>query len=140
MTTEADPPNTAPRKVGTTVADRWTRRLATPFVPVSAFFLANYHRLGPPGSDGLTPTQVLLLLQVLSFKRSPAPPYPSVATLAKLLGLGERRVQQTIRELKGLDLLETSPGPRGCNRFHLEKLYAALEALMDADDAAKAAA
>lgn len=139
MTIEADPFR-APRKVGTTVADRWTTRLSTPFVPVSAFFLGNYHRLGPVGGGGLSATQVLFIVHVLSFKRSAAPPYPSVATLAKLLGLSERRVQQTIRELKALGLLETSPGPRGCNRFHLEKLYAALEAVMDTDEDAKEAA
>jgi predicted transcriptional regulator len=126
MNNQQDPP-----KVG--VHARWTPKLGRSFCPVSSYFLANYHRLGPEGSGGLTSTQAMLIIQVLDHQWREQAPHPSIETLAQRLGLSTRAVRQALAHLTNLGLLARARGPRGRNRFIFKGLYGALEKMMSED-------
>jgi DNA-binding transcriptional regulator YhcF (GntR family) len=138
-------PSTEPRKIarvsksiaGVGVAARWTPKLVQKaWPPISNYFLENYTRLPTPsqGQGCLNPTQALLLIQLVSFKRGAQHPYPSVRTLADRIGLSTRAVRTALGELEDRNLIRRTPRKKGStNAFDMSGLFAALEELMDQD-------
>jgi DNA-binding MarR family transcriptional regulator len=112
----------------------WTQKLGRKFTPISTFFLANLHRLGPPGGKGLTPTEAMVICQIFTFKWDGRAPKPALRTVATRLGLSVRTVRDTVKRLEELKLVERELSAEGgANRYHFQGLFARLEALMDAD-------
>ncbi len=114
----------------------WTKKLGTPFTPVSSYFLANYHRLPYP----ITPTEFLLIVHLLKHKWDEAMPYPAIATLAKRMMRSEQAVRAAARSLEQKRYLFRHMRRGRTNHFDLKHLFEAVEKLYDADQAAKAEA
>jgi DNA replication protein len=113
------------------VANRWTPRIAqVGWTPVSNYFLENYHRLN------LTHSEAMVVVHLLSFKWDDAAPFPSLATLAKRMGITPPSVRTHLRNLekKGCLMREIQVGTT--NRFHLQGLFTKLETLMTRDGVA----
>lgn len=112
----------------------WTPKLAKRFTAVSAYFLANLHRIGGPGSRGLTPSEAMVIIQLLSFKWDDRAPKPALRTIATRLGLSVRTVRDIVKRLEDLHLVQREHNSEGgCNRYHFDGLFAHLEQLMDSD-------
>jgi DNA-binding MarR family transcriptional regulator len=123
------------KDVDRSVAARWSPRLAQSFSPVPEYFLANYHRLRPrEDAQGLTSTEAMVIVQLMSFKWDSRAPFPTIGKIAKRMGLAERTIREAVRRLEQLGYLQREFSPHGGpNRYHVEGLVRALEALMDAD-------
>lgn len=134
QTSEQPPHATEDRSV----AARWSTRLATRFCPVPTYFLENYHRLRPgPNANGLSSTEAMVVIHLVSFKWSARAPFPTVGTIAERMGLHERSVRAAVRNLEQLGYLKREFSRHGGpNRYHFDGLIQALEALMDQDLAA----
>ena len=124
----------------TGVEARWPGRLSKAFSTVSSYFLANYHRLRPhPGARGLTSSEAMVVIQILDFKWSEAAPFPTLKTIATRMGISQRQVRSIVKQLEELEYLErVQVSDWSSNRFYFEGLYAALEKLMDEDNAKEA--
>lgn len=106
------------------VQQRWTPALAKHgFTPVASVFLSNYSKLTPP----LTVVEAMLVIHLMSFKWSHRAPWPSLTTLAKLLGCSDRYVRKLCSSLEGVGYLKRSRNGRRTNEFDLSGLFAALE-------------
>ena len=120
------------------VAARWTPALMKRWVPVSSYFLANYHRL-PLGQQptGLTSSEVLLLLHLLDYKWDEKAPWPSLAVLARRMGVTRRAARMTLAKLEEKGLLRRAmpTGAIRTSRYHIEGLFEQLEALQAGDEA-----
>ena len=118
------------------VAARWTPRLAERhFTPISEVFLHNLQRLRPnPGARGLNPTEALVIIQLMSHKWDSRAPFPALTTIAERLGLQVRSVRAAVKRLEDLGYLRREPSTYGGpNRYHLDGLFTALEALVEED-------
>ena len=122
-----------------TVENRWTPRLGKQFCPVSSYFLANYHRLRPHESaQGLSSTEVMVVIHLMDHKWDSRAPYPTLGRLAERMGLSTRAVRSALQTLQGLGYVQREASPSGGpNKYHLEGLFNALEALMDGDVVAR---
>ena len=124
MHVSSDPPLRGPKAI-------WGEALGERFCPVSTYFMHNLHRLG---AGGLTPTQTLVLLQILSHKWGNDAPYPSLAKIGKRIGLDVRTVRRAVRQLEDFQLLRReSQKVGGTNRYHFDGLVQKLEELMRTD-------
>lgn len=118
------------------VSERWTPRLGEQFCPISSYFLANYHRLSSaPGQGGLKSTEAMLVIHLIDHKWDDRHPFPTIGKLATRLGVSTRHVRDTLRLLEQRSLVTRlrTGSNSGANRYDLTGLFAALEALMDAD-------
>jgi len=71
-----------------------------------------------------------LVFHLLSFKWTAGAPWPSVATLAERLGMGESAVRRRLRRLhKQLELVVREDRPGRTNEYNLQPLASALRAL-----------
>jgi biotin operon repressor len=117
------------------VEARWTQRLATQFVPISTYFLLNYHRLKPhDNAKGMSNSEAMLLIQLIVHKWGAARPYPSQETLATRMGVSSRRIRQILKSLKDTGYLAWDQRAYNSNMYDLTPLYDALERLMDEDE------
>lgn len=142
----SDPPSPAVRSVGA----RWTPKLARNFTPVSLAFLELYRDL-PRGAGrkrrvrrgdmdaadrGLTPTEALLIVHLISYKWDERAPFPTLATLAKRMGLTTRAVRNALSSLESMGYLRREVDKRGApSKYHFEGLFSALEQLVDEREA-----
>jgi hypothetical protein len=102
------------------------------------YFLANAYRLGPPEGKGLTPTETMVIVQIMSFKWGAQAPYPALRTIAERLGLSVRTVATRCGAWRSWALWSASTTANGGrSRYHFGGLVKRLEALMAADIAAK---
>lgn len=126
--------------VDRSVTTRWgSARLGNQFTPVSAHFLEHYHRLAPfeKGAAGLSSTEAMLIIHLMSFKWDVEAPYPTLKTLATRMGLSPRQIRSTLSRLEALGMLRREPAPKspvGANAYNLSPLFERLEALLDADE------
>lgn len=117
------------------ISKRWTPRLARSFVPISTYFLDNYHRLAPhEGAKGLSSSEVMLIIHLMSHKWDEEAPYPSQETLATKMDLSDRRIRQLLSGLVDQGFLRVENRPYQSNLHHLDPLFEALERLMDEDE------
>ena len=120
------------------VAARWTPALMKRWVPVSSYFLANYHRLPLHRQPtGLTSSEALLLLHLLDYKWDEKAPWPSLAVLARRMGVTRRAARMTLAKLEEKGLLRRAmpAGAIRTSRYHIEGLFEQLEALQAEDEA-----
>lgn len=116
------------------IAHRLTPRLSEEgWVAVPALLLRYMGRFPcPSGATGLTTPEVLILIQLLSFKWTKEPPRPPIEMLAERLDKTPRAVSGILAGLKKKGLLKWERGARGrANRYDLQPLFTALEALAD---------
>src|SRR3954452_4801895 len=80
------------------VAKRWTPELvACGFVPVSTFFLENYHRLRP---YDLTYGEALFVIHLMQHKWDEASPYPAYKTIAARMHVSDKTARRFARSLE----------------------------------------
>lgn len=128
---QGERPEGEDKKHDRSVAARWTKRLEH-FVPVSEYFLKNYHRLG--GSKGLSSAEVMVIIHLMDHKWDSRAPFPTVGLLAKRMGVTDRAVRTAVKTLEDLGLLKRVYAPHGGpNRYQLEGLFQTLEKMMDED-------
>jgi DNA-binding MarR family transcriptional regulator len=113
------------------VGERWTPELAKGgWTPIVNTFLERQHLLG------LSPTEVLVLIHLVSFKWGAAPPRPSAGKIAARMGLSETAVRNNLRALEKKGLLVRMAQKGRANHFDLEPLF---ERLSLTDDELQAA-
>jgi len=131
-TTVPETPDRSPNRI----EERLTPRLAKKgFCAVPSFLLANAYRLKPhEGASGLRPLEVLTLIQLLDHKWDRRAPFPTVTRLAIRMGVSTRTVRGALKSLEDLGLLQREYSETGGpSRYHLDGLFARLEAMMDED-------
>lgn len=110
------------------VAERWTSELSKSWTPVSDFFLKNYHRLK------ISHSEAMVIIHLISFKWDAKAPYPSLKTVAKLMGLTDSSVRSHVRKLEKRGFLHRVKNEGYSNSYELEGLFDALESLTDDED------
>lgn len=114
------------RVVQRDVAKRWTPALARAgWTPVSDFFLDNFHRLAPPMTHG----EAMLVVLLMRHKWDDAPPFPGFKSISKRMGISITAARQLARRLEKKGYLFREKQVGATNRFHLQPLFRALEAL-----------
>lgn len=84
---------------------------------------------------GITPTQLTIIVQLLSYYYDPLrPPFPTKRELAKRIGITEQTLRINIKALEDAELVtreqwKTAAGDYGSNRYHLTGLIAKLKKL-----------
>jgi DNA-binding MarR family transcriptional regulator len=114
---------------------RLTPKLANGFCAVPSILIQGAHRLRPhEGAQGLTPTEVLVIIHLLDRKWDARMPFPAITTIAEQMGLKPRTVRGAIQRLEKLGYLKRHPMMNGGpNRYDLSGLFAALEKLLEED-------
>ncbi len=107
------------------VANRWTPKLCKPFTAVSGFFLENYNELG------ITTTQAMLIIHLMTHKWTERNPYPGFKLLGKKMGMTDTQVRTHARQLEKDGFLLRIKREGYTNEFDLTPLFAALEELMN---------
>jgi len=115
------------------LARRTTPKLAAHgFCAVPLAFLEHAHRLRTRDGKRLNASEVLLIVNLLSFKWGEAMPFPSVESLAQRMGMGDRAVRKMLTRLHEAEIVErVQRGKRASNRYDMSKLFAKLEGFMD---------
>ena len=113
------------------VADRWTSNLAKRgWTPVADFFLDNYHRLEPP----LKSNEAMFVIHLMRHKWDKNAPYPGFQLIAQRMGVSAEATRLYARSLEAKGYLFREMQIGLTNRFHLDRLFVALEKLMSKDD------
>jgi hypothetical protein len=119
------------------VSSRWTPRLAkVGWTPISDFFLDNYHRLNPP----IKHAEAMFVVHLMRHKWDTKAPYPGFKMVAKKMGISAEAVRMMARRLESKGYLFREMQVGATNRFHLDKLFLALEQLLVKDARQKAEA
>jgi hypothetical protein len=109
------------------ISARWTPKIAKlGWTPISVFFLDNYSRLTPP----LRYSEAMFVIHLMRHKWDSNAPYPSFGTLAKRMDVSAEAARSYARSLEKKGYLWREGKIGETNRFHLDKLFAALEKLM----------
>ncbi len=130
-----------PKRIGQKIADRWTKRIVSEgYTPVAEVFLRLHaNRKFDPKGTGLSPTETLVVVHLMSFKWDARQPHPRVKTLAERLDISTRAVSKALKGLEDRKFIERGRSPRGYYQFDLSGLFAALERWMDQEEAANVA-
>jgi hypothetical protein len=99
-------------------------------VPVS--FLRHYGNPAMP-SSGLTASEAMFVLQLMSFKWTADAPFPSYHTLADRMGITDKQVRRYAQALEKKGLLVRSERIGTSNTFNLESLFTALHHVIKAE-------
>lgn len=118
----------APLKVDRSATVRWggdAILLRSGFVPVPRAFLLYASQLPP---TGLTPTEVLFIIHLVSFKWDESAPYPSLRRVAERLGISEAYAKKIASSLQRRGFLikrrrPTESGGFGTNEYYLQPLF-----------------
>jgi hypothetical protein len=109
---------------------RWAPELKSNGVTqISNFFLENYHRLPP---YGLTHGEAMFVVHLMQHKWGVAAPFPAYKTLAQRMRTSKKTAQRFAKSLQEKGYLYREMRTGESNRFHLNKLIAALVALKTA--------
>lgn len=114
---------------------RWSPELkAAGFVPVSTFFLENYHRLKP---YHLTYGEAMFVIHLMQFKWDESKPYPAYKTIAARMHVSDKTARRWAAELEGKGYLHREKRVAQTNLFDLSGLMRALADLKASQDRAK---
>lgn len=103
---------------------RWAPELkAEGFVPVSTFFLENYHRLKP---CDLTHGEAMFIIHLMQHKWTAEAPFPGYKTIAKRMRVSDKTARRLAASLEQKGYLKREARVGETNLFHLTKLIAAL--------------
>jgi hypothetical protein len=118
----SEPSQSNPRDV----AARWTPEIAKlGWTPIAIFFLDNYHRLTPP----LKYSEAMFVIHLMRYKWDNAAPFPSFRTIATKMDVSAEAARSYARSLEKKGYLARENQIGETNRFHLNKLFKALERL-----------
>jgi DNA replication protein len=108
------------------LAVRWGSQLLFEegFVGVPAAFLRFYTQLG------LSNSEVMFVLQLMSFKWNESAPFPSYKTVAQRMGITTEMARRHAKSLEGKGLLIRVKRTGQSNAFDLRPLSNALEVLL----------
>jgi hypothetical protein len=115
------------------VEKRWSKKLAEKgWVPIPNDYLWKIHLLVDDKGNCPNPTQMLLIIMIISHKWSEELPYPSLRRLAKYLGLKERAIRTSLKNLeaRGLIKIIKKKGSTS-NRYDIKPLIDILEKTED---------
>lgn len=116
-----------PPRVGAKVGARWTRRIASRgFAPIAQVFLSAYAQK----PLGLSTTEAMLVIQLISFKWTAEAPFPRVRVLAQRLGVTTRAVSMQLKRLEERGFVARIHRDRRY-RFDMTGLFKALENWME---------
>ncbi len=93
------------------------------WTPVSDSFLEFYADLPTP----ITTAEAMLVIHLVHFKWDEKAPFPGFKTIAKRMGMTDTQVRNHARSLERKGYLQRVKRIGTTNRFHLEKLFEALE-------------
>lgn len=99
------------------------------FVPVSTFFIENYHRLKP---FDLTYGEAMFVIHLMQYKWNEAAPFPAYKTIAQRMHVSAKSVRRMAASLEQKGYLHREMRIGETNRFHLSGLMKALAALKKA--------
>ena len=106
---------------------RWTPKLLSDgFTPVPNTFLELYSHLGKSKS-GITSSEAMLILHLMSHKWDEKNPFPRFARLAERMGISETAVRGHARSLEKKGFLIRIKRPGTSNEFDLSPLFRELE-------------
>jgi len=109
---------------------RWALSLKKDgFVPVSTFFLENYHRLKP---FDLTYGEAMFVIHLMQHKWNEKAPFPAYKTIAKRMHVSAKSTRRWAASLEQKGYLKREMRIGATNRFHLKGLLDALVSLKQA--------
>jgi len=103
------------------VGSRWTPILGRRLVNIPHVLLESYHSLG------LSMRDVMLVIQLMSFKRDERAPFPSQELLATRMGLSTVTIRQSLYAMRDANFIRIDNHPHRSNSYHLESLFGVLE-------------
>lgn len=110
---------------------RWAPSLkADGFVPVSTFFLENYHRLKP---YDLTYGEAMFVIHLMQHKWDENAPFPAYKTIAQRMHVSAKSARRWAASLDRKGYLKREMRIGATNRFHLKGLLDALVSLKGAE-------
>lgn len=108
-------------------AKRWALSLKEDgFVPVSTFFLENYHRLKP---FDLTYGEAMFVIHLMQHKWDENAPFPAYKTIAHRMHVSAKSARRWAASLEQKGYLKREMRVGATNRFHLKGLMDALVSL-----------
>ena len=117
--------NNPPKKWA--VERAWSSTLAeTGHVPVVNAFLEHYSSLKP----ALTTGEAMFVIFLMKHKWDEAAPFPSYQRIARMMGVSHKMARRYAANLEKKGYLERERYPSLSNRFHLSKLFGALEGVV----------
>lgn len=108
--------------------ERWGNRermFSVGFLVVPTKYLSHYSELG------LSASEAMFVLQLMTFKWDAKAPFPTYATLAARMGVSEKMVRRYARNLERRGLLRRRFQRRSANRFDLSMLFEAVAEMPD---------
>jgi DNA-binding MarR family transcriptional regulator len=103
------------------------------FVPVSTFFLENYHRLKP---FDLTYGEAMFVVHLMRYKWDESAPFPAYKTIAQRMHVSTKSARRWAQSLEQKGYLKREMRVGETNRFHLTGLLDALVSLKKASSKA----
>ncbi|WP_395741301.1 helix-turn-helix domain-containing protein [Prosthecobacter sp.] len=114
---------------------RWAKELKSGgFVPVSAFFLENYHRLQP---YDLTYGEAMFIVHIMQHKWDEKAPFPGYKTISKRMHVSPKSARRMAASLENKGYLKREMRIGTTNLFHLKGLMTALVALKNVQEKSK---
>jgi hypothetical protein len=99
------------------------------FVPVSTFFLENYHQLKP---FDLTYGESMFVIHLMQYKWDEKAPFPAYKTIAQRMHVSPKSARRWAASLEQKGYLKREMRVGETNRFHLKGLLDALVSLKKA--------
>jgi len=121
----------ARRRKTVTRAGRITRRLdgfSGQWAPIPYDLIRRHRELG------LSTDQLVLLLAILTFKEDERLPWPSLTTLSRVMGVGERQLMRRFDQLEKAEFVRRIPRKNKTNQYDLSGLFRKLSALHPGTD------
>ena len=107
-----------------TVQDRWTEGLVyRGFTSISNVFLESYSLMDPKITHG----EAMFIVHLMQHKWDENAPFPAIGTIAKRMEISVTATRALARSLERKDYLYREGQPGRSNRYHLNKLFHALE-------------
>lgn len=120
----AKPPDTVRTKAARTFADRWGSMIVFEggYTVVPTSFLEHYTKLG------VSTSEAMFFLQLMSFKWTTASPFPSYKKLSERMGIKVEAARRLAQRLEAKGLLARVPRKGTSNEFDVTLLTSALQA------------
>jgi hypothetical protein len=114
---------------------RWAKELKSAgFVPISTFFLENYHRLKP---YDLTYGEAMFVVHIMQHKWDENAPFPAYKTISHRMHVSAKSARRWAASLEKKGYLKREMRIGETNRFHLKGLMAALVKLKASQEKSK---
>ena len=111
------------------IVERWGGNksvFAEGFLAIPTSLLRNLHTIG---EYGLTPAELVFVLEVMSFKWGKEDPFPSYRRIADNMGVSEGYVRKIARSLEEKGFLKRKTREGMTNKFDFSSLFEEIAAL-----------